>query len=70
MPVTFSMLLFCRAGDFLDITPPLLYDLEADIGETTNVAAENPEVEAELMTLIDFARTDIDDFDRIGVNAR
>jgi len=57
-------------ADSLEITSPLLYDLEADIGETTNVAAENSEVVAKLMALIDFARTDIGDFDRIGMNAR
>ena len=35
-----------------------------------SIAAEGLEVVAELMRPIDFVRTDIGDFDRIGVNAR
>ena len=61
---------FYRTGDYFLITDPLLYDLENDIGETTNVADANPDVVAELMQLIQFARTDIGDFNQIGANAR
>ena len=61
---------FYRTGDYIPITEPLLYDLENDIGETTNVAGANPEVVAQLMLLIQAARTDIGDFNQIGVNAR
>jgi arylsulfatase A-like enzyme len=41
--------------------PPFLYDLEADIGETTNVAAKHPEVVKRLMALIEEARRDLGD---------
>ena len=61
---------FYRTGDYINITQPLLYDLEADIGETTNVADDHPDVVADLMLLIQEARTDIGDFNQIGQNAR
>lgn len=61
---------FYRTGDYIPINQPLLYNLDNDIGETTNVAGANPEVVAELMQLIQAARTDIGDFNQIGVNAR
>ena len=47
-----------------------LYDLERDIGERTNVAADNPAVLRRLIGLIDKAREDIGDCDRIGRGAR
>jgi len=47
-----------------------LYDLENDIGETTNVADEHPEVVKRLMTFIDNARDDLGDRDRIGRGVR
>ena len=40
---------------------PLLYDLGADIGETTDVAAENPDVVARLQQLAARARRDLGD---------
>lgn len=43
-----------------------LYDLRADIGETTNVFDKNPQVVAELMKQIDAVRGDLGD---AGVNA-
>ena len=39
----------------------LLYDLEADVGETTDLAAEYPEVVADLLTHIERARRDMGD---------
>ncbi len=47
-----------------------LYDLAADVGETKNVAGENPEIVAELMQLVEKAREDLGDYDRIGKGAR
>ena len=51
---------------------PLLFDLEADIGETTDVAATNPEVVARLQMLADRARAELGDAvtRRRGANVR
>ncbi|MEM0968539.1 MAG: sulfatase-like hydrolase/transferase, partial [Verrucomicrobiota bacterium] len=48
----------------------LLYHLGNDLGETTDVSAENPEVVAELLALAENARADIGDVDRVGEGAR
>ncbi|HIG27369.1 MAG TPA: N-acetylgalactosamine-6-sulfatase [Verrucomicrobiales bacterium] len=61
---------YSREGDYGAVTEPLLFDLEAEIGEKTNVAAKHPEVVAELTRLIEKARADIGDHDRKGANAR
>ncbi|HUS90242.1 MAG TPA: sulfatase [Phycisphaerae bacterium] len=47
-----------------------LYDLKADVGEKRDVAAEHPEVVAALMKLVEKARADLGDHDRIGKGAR
>ncbi|MEP3479067.1 MAG: sulfatase [Fuerstiella sp.] len=61
---------FSKAEDAIDITEPLLFDLNADIAESTNVAAQHPEVVRRLLQLIEEARTDIGDEDVFGENAR
>ena len=50
--------------------PVQLYDLQADIGETTNVADEHPEVVKRLLALAEKARQDLGDIDRKGKNQR
>ena len=47
-----------------------LYNLEQDIAETTNVAKEHPEIVAELVALLDFAKQDIGYHGVIGKNSR
>lgn len=56
--------------DRVQFTSAVLYNLETDIGETTDVAAENPEVVAKLTKLLEWAKNDIGDFGKRGVNAR
>ncbi len=47
-----------------------LYDLQADIGETRNVAAENPRSVVRLKALAEVARVDLGDGKRAGANVR
>ena len=47
-----------------------LFDLNADPGETTNVAKQNPEVVATLMKRIEKARAELGDMDIVGSGAR
>ena len=56
--------------DVFEITRPMLFDLENDIGERSDVADENPEVVGKLLELARWARADIGDYDRAGENAR
>lgn len=56
--------------DVFEITRPMLFDLENDIGERNDVADENPEVVGKLLELARWARADIGDYDRAGENAR
>ncbi len=50
--------------------PAKLYDLESDIGEKTDVAAEHPEVIERLSALAEKARADLGDRDRPGSGQR
>ncbi|MFI3305404.1 MAG: sulfatase [Rikenellaceae bacterium] len=47
-----------------------LYDLDSDIGETTNVAAENPKIVKKLKAMLAWAANDICSNEGRGVNAR
>jgi len=59
------------SGRMIDAVPaPQLFDLDADIGEKHDVAAENPEVVERLMGLVEKARADMGDYDRIGSGVR
>jgi len=51
-------------------TEARLYDLEADIGEKNNVAAEHPDVVAKLTALAEKARNDIGDYKHKGTGQR
>ena len=51
-------------------SPAALYDLAADIGETSNLAARHPEVVARLMALAEKARADLGDIGRRGKGQR
>lgn len=57
-------------ADLFEIKTPLLYDLETDIGEKTDVAAQHPDVMKQLLALADKALAEIGDYDRIGNEAR
>ena len=47
-----------------------LYNLKEDIGETTNIAKEHPEIVEQLLAQIDHAKKDIGYHDVIGQNSR
>ncbi len=61
---------YSKAEDDIDIESPMLFDLNTDVAETTDVSARHPEIVAELLERAEHAREDIGDFDRIGKNAR
>ena len=61
---------YSKAEDVVAIERPMLFDLDADIGEATDVAAIHPEVVVALLKLINTARMDIGDQNRIGQHAR
>ena len=44
-----------------ELDPPQLFDLENDIGETKNVADQNPDVVAKITQLVDKARAELGD---------
>jgi arylsulfatase A-like enzyme len=51
-------------------SPAMLYDLEADIGETTNLADDYPDVVRRLQALAERARDDLGDLHRPGKHQR
>ena len=55
----------------VDAVPQVqLYDLEADVGETRDVADQHPEVVARLTRLVEKAREDLGDYDLVGKGQR
>ena len=61
---------YSKAADAGPLNRRLLFDLQEDVSETTNVVAAHPEVVTRLLKLVEAARSDIGDFDRIGAGAR
>jgi arylsulfatase len=59
-----------EAADDVGFEQPALYDLEADLGETTDVADEHPDVVKRLLNVAEEARADVGDYNRIGQGAR
>ncbi len=67
--------LLSRGGAFLgEYREPVgvlsLYNLEADIGETTDIADQYPEVVQRLTALADQARSELGDYNRLGTGVR
>ncbi len=56
--------------DRVVFTMPVLYNVENDVGETTDVAVQNPEIMKALMRDLEWATKDIGDGGKRGVNAR
>jgi arylsulfatase A-like enzyme len=57
-------------ADRIGFAKPFLVDLSRDIGETTNVAQQHPEVTERLLALATAIREDLGDYDRVGKNMR
>ncbi|HAD57856.1 MAG TPA: N-acetylgalactosamine-6-sulfatase, partial [Planctomycetaceae bacterium] len=57
-------------ADRIGFEEPFLVDLKSDLGETTNAAAQNPQVVERLLALAESMRQDLGDFDRVGANMR
>ena len=59
------------SGRMIDAVPQTqLFDLEKDIGEKHDVAAKHPEIVAKMMKLVEKAREDLGDYNRVGKGAR
>lgn len=52
------------------VSPARLYDLDADIGETTDLADQHPDLVQQLLAPADSARSDLGDAGREGRNGR
>ena len=52
------------------IQKAMLFNLDADIGESNDVSGQHPERVAELMKLAQWAQNDLGDHDKFGENAR
>jgi hypothetical protein len=66
----FSRNTHIAAADRVGFKKPFLVDLHEDIGETTNVADQNPQVVRRLLKLAEAMREDLGDYDRVGKNMR
>jgi len=59
-----------RAGQWKLFADGRLYDLDADIGETTDVAKQHPDVVARLKIHLDRCRADLGEGENLGPNCR
>ncbi len=66
----FSRNTHIAAADRIGFDIPFLVDLENDLGETTNVADEHPQITERLLELAESMREDLGDYDRVGKNMR
>jgi arylsulfatase A-like enzyme len=57
-------------ADRVGFETPFLVDLENDLGETSDVSTQHPEVVSRLLSLADSIRDDLGDFDCVGRNMR
>ncbi len=66
----FSKNTHIAATDRVGFDSPFLVDLNTDVGETTNVAQQHPDVVRRLLALAEGMRDDLGDYDRVGKNMR
>lgn len=57
-------------ADRIGFEQPFLVDLQNDLGETTDVSAQHPDVVNRLLAMAESMRSDLGDFDRVGKNMR
>lgn len=58
------------AADRIGFDEPFLVNLDRDLGETTNVGTEHPQIVQRLLALAESMREDLGDYDRVGENMR
>jgi len=66
----FSRNVHIAPADRIGFEKPFLVDLENDIGETTDVSEQNPQVVERLLALAEAMRNDLGDHNRVGKNMR
>lgn len=66
----FSRNVHIAPADRIGFDEPFLVDLSNDIGETTDVSGENPDVVERLLALAESMRDDLGDYNRVGANMR
>ena len=66
----FSKNVHIALRDRVGFDEPFLVNLVEDIGETTNVASQNPDVVKRLLALAEGMREDLGDHDQVGKNMR
>jgi arylsulfatase len=56
--------------DIIEVKEPMLFNLDSDPGERTDVAAQNPDVVTRLLAMADSAKKDLGDYTQVGAGAR